>query len=575
VPFRDDDDAPWWSHLEVPEEVLDGPVEEASPELLADWADQRAAEEGDPAAWAGGLGLPCGCAHCVPPEPGVTGALTHAPESLAVRCEAEWKRAQHHLARFWRAVAEMHQHVASQRGAQVAEHVGSDLALITGLHPRTGMNLMATALRAVLDVPELADLVERGELTDRHVGAMLDEAGRWTETAEQAAAVIGLTLDRARDRAAVYGWPSPGELKKRLATAAVLLDLSAMEKRKKSVADRRTVSLSPMGAGAGCLTIEGPDLLMIQAYDAIRARAEAMGQLEGDTRNDEQRMCDAACELLIIDADGGESARPTTGLHGEPLRLVVRGVEIAVITPYSVAQGGELELAEVPGYGPLLPSTARELIENADSFRRVAVDADTGRIINVDDKVPGPARKRRNAQRPQTTVDPHDLDDPENDGDAGGPGGGGGGEPDPIPPDLAPTGHALEPQLNPEPEDDVCDALSPATLALLQRLVRRKVIPFDLGTAHYRVPGRLRRHLEWRDRTCTFPGCHVRATMCDVDHRDTWPRGSTTEANCHCLCRSHHRAKQEYFTVILDTSTGETCWTTPDARTYRRPPPRY
>jgi hypothetical protein len=591
VPFLDDGRTPWWLR-----EGLDALPDYLTPESpLSSEVPPDLRATAPPA-----VEPPCGCAHCTPPEPGVVGCLSTAPESLAVVFEAEWKQVQRHTARAWRAAEAMHAHVLTVHGPDAAEHVGADLALITGLHPRTGQNLMITSVRAAREVPELAALVESGQLSSKHVDALLDEVCRWTDTPEQASAVLQLTVDRARDRAAVYGWPTPGQFKKRLATAALLLDLTAAQKRKNSVHARRGVALSSTGAGQAALTIEGPDLPLLLAFDAIRARAEAMGQLEGDQRTLDNRMYDAALELLQVDADGGDSLRPSTGLDGEPLRLVVRGVEIAVLTPYSVTQGGDLELAEVPGYGPILPSTARELLENADSLRRVAIDATTGDVICVDDKVPGPARTRRPGSTqpaaPQATtvsdVDdarpaadrpdgsqagaqtrsphhpdpPHDDDDPDDPDD---PPHDGGGSPVPDPQDLAPTACATE------PEPAAAPGVNPDTLVMLQRLAARKVIPFELDSAHYTVPGRLRRHLELRDRTCTFPGCHVPGKHCDVDHREPWPRGPTSEHNCHCVCRRHHRAKQEYFTVTLDHTTGDTLWSTPDGRTYRKPPPRW
>lgn len=239
----------------------------------------------------------------------------------------------------------------------------------------------------------------------------------------------------------------------------------------------------------------------MQAYEAIRARAEALGRLPGEARSLDQRMYDAAVDLLLIDAEGGASVRPTLGVHGEPVRIRVRGIEISVLVPYGVAAGGDRELAEVPGYGPILPSTARDLLAHADAVRRVAVDANTGEVLAVDDRVPGP-------------VD-------------------------------------------------------------VEELAAAEVVPCELDSAHYRVPGRLRRHLEVRDRTCVFPGCHVPGKLCDVDHREPWPRGTTSADNCHCLCRRHHRAKQDYFTVSVDDDTGDTVWATPDGRRYRRPPPRW
>jgi hypothetical protein len=614
VPFLHDGHTPWWVRegLEaLPDYLIPEPQlrPEVPPELRAAPLDAPLSE----------LEPPCGCAHCTPPEPGVVGCLTRAPESLAVVFEAEWKQAQRHTARAWRAAAAMHTHVLHAQGPGAAEHVGADLALITGLHPRTGLNLMITSVRAAGEVPELAALVESGQLSSKHVEALLEEVCRWTDTPEQARAVLQLTLDRARQRAAVYGWPTPGQFKKRLQTAALLLDLTAAEQRKTSVHARRGVALLATGAGQAALSIEGPDLPLLLAFDAIRARAEAMGQLEGDQRTLDNRMYDAALELLQVDSDGGDSVRPSTGLDGEPLRLVVRGIEIAVLIPYSVTQGGDLELAEVPGYGPILPSTARELLQDAHSLRRVAIDATTGDVLCVDDKVPGPARTRRQATTPPTAADVDDS--PDDDGPEEGRGGGG-ARPDPTPQTPAADGQAPEPrQLSVEqgppsheapvmfgplsdpavragvpalrrglqtlPADDPPDPaqpehtepteprVSPDTLAMLQRLAARKVIPCELDSAHYTVPGRLRRHLELRDRTCTFPGCHVPGKHCDIDHREPWPRGRTSEHNCHCLCRRHHRGKQDYFTITLDLTTGDTLWTTPDGRTYRRPPPRW
>ena len=93
--------------------------------------------------------------------------------------------------------------------------------------------------------------------------------------------------------------------------------------------------------------------------------------------------------------------------------------------------------------------------------------------------------------------------------------------------------------------------------------------------SRFRVPKRLRRFVEHRDRTCVFPGCTVPGRYCDVDHREPWPHGPTDAQNCQCLCRRHHRAKQAYFSVTVDPETSDTIWTTPDGRQYRRPPPTY
>jgi hypothetical protein len=173
-------------------------------------------------------------------------------------------------------------------------------------------------------------------------------------------------------------------------------------------------------------------------------------------------------------------------------------VQVALIMPVSVALGGDRELAEIPSLGPVLPSTARELLAHADTVQRITVDATTGQVLTVDTPVVGPGE--------------------------------------------------------------------------LEKLITEPVVIKDLSSQAYRPPDRLRRHVERRDRTCAFPGCTVPGERCDIDHREPWPHGPTDDANCHCLCRRHHRAKQTYFTVELDED-GSTVWTTPDGRKHRRPPP--
>jgi antitoxin (DNA-binding transcriptional repressor) of toxin-antitoxin stability system len=246
------------------------------------------------------------------------------------------------------------------------------------------------------------------------------------------------------------------------------------------------------------------------------------------------------------------------GQDGQPVTLTVRGVQVALIMPVSVAQGGDLELAEIPGLGPVLPSTARELLAHADTVQRITVDSTSGQVLTVDTPVPGPGRRRDRepAQQPgdeATTAGP-DLE-PGTATDAADP-----GESAPI---LT------------EPEPEPASVAPEAVQGLLEQLTTAPVEVRDLSSEAYRPPDRLRRHVERRDRTCTFPGCTVPGERCDLDHREPWPHGPTTDTNCHCLCRRHHRAKQAYFTVELDPDTGDTLWTTPDGHQYRRPPPTY
>jgi antitoxin (DNA-binding transcriptional repressor) of toxin-antitoxin stability system len=579
VPFRKEDE-PWWNEHDIPE---DRPDDLSVPELPAQL--QEAPHTADRLDVA--REVPCECPCCAPEECGDT--VEWAPPAtrqyvmdteLAFTFQRQWTLAQQHTAAAWQAATLMYSRALTERGTAGAEHVGSDLALQMNVHPRTGEAVMNTALGAWLQVPELGALVLAGELTVKHVDALLRAADKWTDDPDQAAHVIRLTLDGCRSRLEKYGWPTPAELKKRLAKVAILNDLEALTKSRKNVADARGVALWQSGVGRATLTIEGPELMLLQVYRAIEARAHAMGRVAGDERTLQQRMHDAALELLCVDADGGISAVPTTGNDGEPVTITVRGVQIVVLVPYSVLEGGDLELAEIDGYGPLLPSTARELAEQAESIRRVAIDADSGHVITVDDAVPA---RRRPPTESGTSVDQTSKADDDDEGPDEGPRGGGCNGPDVTPPSgLGPAPVELRESRQEDPSAADCDGrdarepvLDKETRALLIRLVAQPIYPVDLSSTRYRVPGRLRRKLVLRDRTCTFPGCTVPGRYVDIDHRDEWPRGATNEANCHCLCRRHHRAKQAYFKVRLDHDTGDTCWVTPDGREYRRPPPTF
>jgi hypothetical protein len=581
VPFLASNDAPWW-------------VREGLPELPAYLV---AESDTVPQMPTGLLGAPssqqeppCVCACCVEREPALVN-FHHAPDALADRFAAEWTLLQQQTGRMWRAAAAMY----AATGADQAEFVADDLSLITGLHRRSTLPLLLTGVQACA-VPDLIALVEQGQLSSKHAEALLDEAGKWTDDDTERAAVLQQTLARCRGAVAKNGsWPTPGQLRRRLRTVALLRDLTAAEKAKRSVAERRGVGLMQTGAGAAVLSIEGPDAILVQIMDGIRARAETLGRIEGNTRSLEQRMFDAAHELLTTDADGGDSAVPSVDEHGAPVTIRVRGVEVSVVVPFSVGVGGDLELAEIPGFGSILPSTARELLAGATHLRRVAVDADTGQVIAVDDRTPGPTHQSAPPTRPHQA---DESDDPDDDPD--GPDDGPTDQDDPPPagsavdPPGVDEGEAPEPRgvdpapppsvaITGDPEDATvrqettrpAPSLNPALLALLRRLATEPVRHRDLRSTSYRVNDRIRRFVEHRDRSCTFPGCTVPGHWCDIDHREPWPLGPTDRENCHCVCRRHHRAKQAYFTVTLDKTTGNTLWTTPDGRIYRRPPPTF
>jgi hypothetical protein len=59
--------------------------------------------------------------------------------------------------------------------------------------------------------------------------------------------------------------------------------------------------------------------------------------------------------------------------------------------------------------------------------------------------------------------------------------------------------------------------------------------------------GAERRAVETRDRYCTFPGCHVPADDCDVDHVVPYSEGGPTrQENGRAVCERHHPGRRRH-----------------------------
>ena len=83
----------------------------------------------------------------------------------------------------------------------------------------------------------------------------------------------------------------------------------------------------------------------------------------------------------------------------------------------------------------------------------------------------------------------------------------------------------------------------------------------------YRPSERIAALVRQRDGHCRFPGCHVNARFCDLDHVRPWPAGATTATNLICLCRRHHRVKQRLGWRVRLHADATLTWTDPTHRT--------
>jgi hypothetical protein len=94
----------------------------------------------------------------------------------------------------------------------------------------------------------------------------------------------------------------------------------------------------------------------------------------------------------------------------------------------------------------------------------------------------------------------------------------------------------------------------------------------EIGARTRTIPPALRRALQHRDRTCRFPGCHVR--IGEGHHVRHWAQGGPTKlANLLLLCRRHHRAVHEEGYQVAPGPDGAPHFRRPDGRPLPEVPP--
>jgi hypothetical protein len=94
----------------------------------------------------------------------------------------------------------------------------------------------------------------------------------------------------------------------------------------------------------------------------------------------------------------------------------------------------------------------------------------------------------------------------------------------------------------------------------------------EVGARTRTIPPALRRALLHRDRTCRFPGCHVR--VAEGHHVRHWAQGGpTTLSNLVLLCRRHHRAVHEEGYALSRAPDGGFDFSRPDGQPLPDVPP--
>lgn len=434
--------------------------------------------------------------------------------------------------------------VAAHDRAADQEFVADEVALALGVSVRTAKGIVRTAL-GLARLPGMLEAVGAGMLSQRHALAVLRTLDDVPDlTAEQRACITTIVLMR------LDGTQTPGDLARVTERLILTVDLAAAEKRREAATRKRCVRIYPAPDGQAVFTATGPLERIALIRSALHAWRQDNPRDPEDTRSEAEREFDLVLALLT----GGEKAARSTSY---------------VVVPFSVADGHDLELAEVPGLGPVLPSVARQLLEDSEMCAQIAVD-EAGAVIAVTDPRPLPVPARQKAgEDVQPSERLQSGEEVRHPAWPGGPGSTGGwpdtcpwDEPEPEPvywPPAEPMRLNDPPNPAPAPRAPVDEEWRRRVRDLLVTPPPERLRPENLASDAYRAPVRLKRFLRARDRHCVFPGCTTQVV--DIDHRIPYPQGPTDATNTQQLCRRHHRAKQKVFTVRV-LHNGDYVWAT-------------
>ncbi|NCT90664.1 DUF222 domain-containing protein [Cellulomonas sp. APG4] len=469
---------------------------------------------------------------------------------------AGWERAiAWAAARQAAAAAEVERRAGGARLEAVADEIAVRLAT-----SRRSAEQLVDRGRALAHLPEVHDALAAGLLDVRKADALVRETRH--RSFEDARKILTQVLPTAPSRTAP-------QLRAAVRRAEAALDPAALRVRHTRARGDRCVRMTPAPDAMAWVTAFLPAtdaMTVMTAVDAIAASVRPE-----DDRSVDARRADALTDVMrrVLDAGVG----PDGPL---PVRRT-RRPHLQVTVPLTGLHADDV--AELAGYGAIPTVLVHESLHDA-TLEPVVIDPRTGEIA-------GPAQGWRRSPTPRSSHEPspatrtsHEASPDEPPRHERIPRERAPGEPprhERTPRERAPgeppPGEPSTREESPPSPSLASSAPGPAAPSRARGSAERS--PDTIG---YRPGAALARLVIERDVTCTFPGCQVPSSRCDLDHIEPFdssrPADTQTRAeNLHALCRHHHRLKTHHgWTPVRDPTTGSTTWTSPLGRRYARPP---
>ena len=428
-------------------------------------------------------------------------------------------------------------------------HVLAEAGVALGLHAQSVEARLGIAM-ALRDQPLLHGLLRDGRLGVAHVMVCVDETGALGDD-DLATRVLQEVLASGGR----LGWEgTPAELRRALVRAAVRLDPAAAARRRAEEQQRRTgVRLRPLPDGLAAWIATGASEQLLAADRLLDVASQRHGP--DDDRSRGQRQLDALLGALVAKVG-----------HAVPIEVQIE-VPVSVDESVPVAQAGGPTLPEPIAISVALSAELLALLDpaTADDLARddiALADAEPPDATPADAEPHHAAPEARKPPRAEPELHGMGAVDP-------------GLLRDLLRPTLPVGLSGVRVRRVFVDATGQVVAVDARTVALERLLAREGPALLDRLTSDLPAPppttesyeptAAQTRVVRARDRRCRFPGCFRAAASSELDHRDPHPRGPTSVANLHPLCRHHHRLKHDGWTCVRGRS-GATTWTSPRGR---------
>jgi len=257
---------------------------------------------------------------------------------------------------------------AAVRARMARRVLVSELACALRISERAADTLVAESAALVNDLPATMTALCAGDIGYRQAQTMVDNVATLTD--EDRAELEQLALPRAAES-------TPAAFDRRVRALRDSIDPgSAAPRHSRAVADRR-VDCTGSRDGVAWLSAYLPAVQAVAIFSRLTDAARAL-QATDEPRTLDQLRADLVGEALL---DGSGHSRSDD--LGELAALKRIRPRVLVTVPVLTLLGRGDELANLDGYGPIDPETAKQLTAEAPSLTRLLTHPETGAVLSV------------------------------------------------------------------------------------------------------------------------------------------------------------------------------------------------